>query len=184
MSVKYAILGLLHYEDMHGYRIKNHLERNFGHMWTVNFGQIYPALKSMREEGLVDMVEVDQSDAPARKLYSITPKGKKEFVRWLNADPEKNVVLRDPFLLRFTFFDFGDAKRAKDMIDDQIKMYEDQIKFRREFLPRRKKSNKYVRLVSELGINFNEMMIEWLKHAAKEISKEEKGTARAGGSVV
>ena len=56
MAIKHAILGLLHYGDMHGYRIKNHLETNFGHMWTVNFGQIYPALKEMLGDGLV-MVE-------------------------------------------------------------------------------------------------------------------------------
>ena len=45
--IKYAILGLLHYTDMHGYRIKEHLERNFGHMWSINYGQIYPNLKQL-----------------------------------------------------------------------------------------------------------------------------------------
>ena len=47
MSIKYAILGLLHYSDMHGYRIKAHIEKNFGHMWSINFGQIYPSLKQL-----------------------------------------------------------------------------------------------------------------------------------------
>ncbi len=50
MSLNYAVLGLLQYRDMHGYRIKEHLENNFGHMWSVNFGQIYPILKDLEKK--------------------------------------------------------------------------------------------------------------------------------------
>ena len=60
MSVKYAILGLLHYRDMHGYRIKRHIEQHFGHMWSINYGQIYPNLKRLEEEGLGSDVRVSQ----------------------------------------------------------------------------------------------------------------------------
>ncbi|MBN2077576.1 MAG: PadR family transcriptional regulator, partial [Spirochaetes bacterium] len=41
---------------MHGYQIKTHIERNFGHMWSINFGQVYPSLKSLEKEGLIDMI--------------------------------------------------------------------------------------------------------------------------------
>ena len=57
MALKYSILGLLHYRDMHGYQIKKHIENHFGHMWTINYGQIYPNLKKLKEEGLVTMIE-------------------------------------------------------------------------------------------------------------------------------
>ena len=81
MSLKYSILGLLHYRDMHGYRIKDHIERNFGHMWSINFGQIYPNLKKMYQDNLISMEEVVQKGVkgPPRKLYSITQKGRDEF---------------------------------------------------------------------------------------------------------
>lgn len=179
MGVKNAILGLLHYEDMHGYRIKNHLERNFGHMWTVNFGQIYPALKTMLDEGLVTMNEIGQENAPARKLYSITPKGKVEFIRWLESAPEKNMVLRDPFLLRFTFFAFGDKQHALDLIAGQIKVYEKQREQRAGNAARWERGNVYVRLISELGVGFNELMLDWLKRAAVEIEAEGKTKVKA-----
>jgi PadR family transcriptional regulator AphA len=58
MSIKYAILGLLNYSDMHGYRIKEHIEKNFDYMWAVNFGQIYPNLKDLEEEGFIHMFGV------------------------------------------------------------------------------------------------------------------------------
>lgn len=172
MGVKYAILGLLHYKDMHGYGIKEHLERNFGYMWTVNFGQIYPALRKMQEEGLVTMSEVARDDAPNRKLYSITAAGREEFSRWLHDSPGKRMIMRDPFLLRLTFFGFGDASRALEMIDEQSKFYEKQLDMRKENYGRWEKSSVYVRLLAELGIELNELMLRWLEKAKKEIAAD------------
>ncbi|RLC31382.1 MAG: hypothetical protein DRH32_04335 [Deltaproteobacteria bacterium] len=60
MSIKYTILGLLHYRDLHGYRIKDIIEQNFNHMWTINYGQIYPNLKKMLAEELITVREVVQ----------------------------------------------------------------------------------------------------------------------------
>ena len=79
MAIKFSILGLLHYKDMHGYQIKKHIEAHFGHMWSINFGQIYPNLKALLEEELVTMrLEPNHGEkGPDRKLYSITDKGKR-----------------------------------------------------------------------------------------------------------
>jgi DNA-binding PadR family transcriptional regulator len=183
MSVKYAILGLLHHGDMHGYRLKELLERDFGHMWTVNFGQIYPALREMQEEGFVTMARVEQENAPDRKLYSIAPKGRAEFTRWLDSEPEKNMTIRDPFLLRFTFFDFADSERQLELIEEQISIYEEQLETRRGHLPRRARGNTHARLLAQLGVSLNETMLDWLLRARKELSAESAASkpAAAGG---
>ena len=171
MSVKYAILGLLHYKDMHGYRIKTHLERNFGHMWSINYGQIYPNLKKMEEEGLVCRGEVVHSaGAPDRKLYGITSEGKEAFTRWLESSPERNMLLRDPFLLRFVFIGFSTKERALELIDEQVERYEEQMGRRRENLKRWHRQGAYVRLTGELGVELNEMYLQWLKRARAEVS--------------
>jgi len=171
MSVKYAILGLLHSRDMHGYRIKNHIERDFGHMWSINYGQIYPTLKKMKEEELVTVVEVIQVGKPHRKLYSITPDGRAAFTHWLESSPEKKMLLRDPFLTRFVFFGFGEKDQALKIIEGQIKLYEEQFKHRQDNITRWQHHDTYVRLMAELGVTLNEMFLNWLKHARKEISE-------------
>jgi DNA-binding PadR family transcriptional regulator len=176
MSIKYAILGLLHYRDMHGYRIKEHIERHFGHMWTINYGQLYPALKSMQEEGLIDMVEVAPSDngGPNKKLYKITGKGKEAFQGWLHSKPERQMFLRDPFLMRFLFFGFGDADKSLQVIDEQIRVYEDQMKMRRQNMSRWRRQESHVRLIAELGLSLNEMYLQWLLRAREEIASNMK----------
>ncbi|RLB85228.1 MAG: PadR family transcriptional regulator, partial [Deltaproteobacteria bacterium] len=134
--LKYAILGLLQYTDMHGYRIKEHIEQNFGHMWSINFGQIYPNLKKLHNDGLVEMTEMPQNGekGPPRKLYSITVKGKEEFAKWLETSPEKPMLLRDPFLMKFVFFGFGETKRSLEIIDEQIDRYKTDLNRREKNL--------------------------------------------------
>jgi DNA-binding PadR family transcriptional regulator len=110
---------------MHGYRIKDHIEQNFGHMWSINYGQIYPNLKKLYEDGLISMTEMNQNgEKGPTQLYSITMKGKR-ISRWLEESPEKPMLLRDPFdeicLLRFRIITLC------EIIDNQIKRYENDL---------------------------------------------------------
>lgn len=177
MSIKYAILGLLNYSDMHGYRIKEHIEKNFDHMWSANFGQIYPNLKDLEEHGFINMFEVALSEAggPNKKLYSITEKGIKEFSRWLAESPQRPMLIRDQFLIKFAFFGFGEDDRAIKIIDEQIEIFEAQLKRRQINRKRWERQGVYVNLIAELGISQNEMYLEWLRHARAEIEKSSKG---------
>jgi len=179
MSVKYAILGLLHYRDMHGYKIKKHIEQNFGHMWSINYGQIYPALKKLEQDGLVSVAKVIQKGRPSKKLYSITPDGKNAFRSWLDSNPEKRMLLRDPFLTRFVFFGFGSKNRALETIEEQIKLYEEQIKRRQDNLIRWQNQDIYVRLIAELGVKLNEIFLNWLIRARSEISNSKDEDSHA-----
>jgi DNA-binding PadR family transcriptional regulator len=179
MSIKYAILGLLNYSDMHGYRIKEHIEKNFGHMWSINFGQIYPNLKELEEEGFINMLDVAPSEngGPHKKLYSITERGIDEFSRWLAESPQKPMLIRDPFLLKFAFFGFGKDERSMEIMDEQIEIFEAQLKRRQINRRRWERQGVYVRLIAELGVTQNEMYLEWLRHARTEIENSLKGAA-------
>jgi DNA-binding PadR family transcriptional regulator len=172
--IKYAILGLLHYKDMHGYRIKEHIDRNFGYMWSINYGQIYPNLKSLQEDGLIRMTEEPQNGekGPPRKLCSITPEGREEFSRWLASPPEKPMIMRDPFLMRFVFFGFGDPETSLAIIDQQIARYKKELVRRKKNLKRWEKSGVHVRLMAELGADLNEMLLKWLTRSRDEIQKQ------------
>ena len=181
MSIKYAILGLLNYSDMHGYQIKKHIERNFGHMWSINFGQVYPSLKNLKKEGLIDMIEEAPSEngGPRKKQYSITQKGTDEFSRWLAEFPQKPILIRDLFLLKFAFFGFGNDEQSLEIIDRQITIYKEQLEKRKVNRRRWEKQGLYVRLMIDLGITQIEMYLEWLRNARKEIEKQLEGSSSA-----
>ena len=48
---KYAILGILSLGSMSGYDIKKMFEKSIGNFWSESYGQIYPLLKALVDEG-------------------------------------------------------------------------------------------------------------------------------------
>ena len=78
------------------------------------------------------MVEEAPSEngGPRKKRYAITQKGIHEFSQWLATPPQKPILIRDPFLLKFAFFGFGNDERALEIVDRQIEIYEAQLKQR------------------------------------------------------
>jgi len=172
LSIKYAVLGLLCHKNLHGYRIREHIEQHFGNLWIINPGQIYPVLHNMEKGGLIVAAGIAQKDekGPYRKLYAITEAGKTEFLRWLKEFPEKGMEVRDPFLTRFVFFEYGDKERVLELIDGQIVQIQKALDKRQTASERLAGRNIYTKLVAELGISSNVGYLEWLKRARKEIA--------------
>ncbi|MCE5324406.1 PadR family transcriptional regulator [bacterium] len=82
-KTKYAILGLLSHQPASGYDIKKAYEHYIGKFWSESYGQIYPATKSLVDEGY-STCEVERSDGkPDRHVFSITDKGMEELREWL-----------------------------------------------------------------------------------------------------
>lgn len=98
----YVILGLLAEQPLSGYQIKKIIDIRFSFFWSESFGQIFPALKSLASEGLVEECPQEASGGHAAKAYQITPAGKAALVDWL-AQPVEKESLRLEILLK-TYF--------------------------------------------------------------------------------
>lgn len=95
----YVVLGLLEQRAMSGYDIKKTLEQARYSFWRESFGQLYPTLKTLSEEGLVSMRVDAQGGGTQRKVYEITAQGREELRRWLNTTP-REPSSRDEVALR------------------------------------------------------------------------------------
>jgi DNA-binding PadR family transcriptional regulator len=82
-----AVLGLLCENPQYGYTIEKIIEERGMRHWTdIGFSSIYYVLKRLEHRSLVVSACEHQQDKPARKVYTITPEGKrmmKEKVRFL-----------------------------------------------------------------------------------------------------
>ena len=58
----YVILGLLGERPMSGYEIKKVVDIRFRFFWNESFGQIFPSLKRLLEEGLIAEAEAARRD--------------------------------------------------------------------------------------------------------------------------
>jgi PadR family transcriptional regulator AphA len=99
---KYALIGILSLGPMSGYDIKKTIEVSLGNFWSESYGQIYPILKSLVEEGLATGTVVTQTGKPDRHVYALTDAGRQELQRWLRG-PSEYEVGRSELLLKLFF---------------------------------------------------------------------------------
>lgn len=92
-----AILGVLSLHPMTGYEIRQQITRSIGNFWTESFGQIYPTLKRLKQEGLVDVAPAKSS----RKVYTLTADGRKHLESWLPVMPRPRVPRNEQLLKLF-----------------------------------------------------------------------------------
>jgi PadR family transcriptional regulator PadR len=69
------VLGVLHGEPLHGYRIALAIRERSGDALKLGDNQIYPTLHRLESEGYVVAEWQTQLGKPARKVYSLTPAG-------------------------------------------------------------------------------------------------------------
>lgn len=101
-----AALGLLQDEPLHGYRLKKQLETFMGGCVSANYGAIYPLLKRLQRQGLIDvMLEEAGSQGGNRRIYCITPAGQDRWQQEMIAHPHESWVnSRARFMIKFLFF--------------------------------------------------------------------------------
>lgn len=111
----YAILGILNVSPGTGYDIKKYCDTVLSGFWNENFGHIYPTLKKMLAEELVEIVANETNEK--KIMYQITPKGRMELEIWLVEETQLQ-PMRSEFMLKLLF----SSDQPKEHI---IKMLED-----------------------------------------------------------
>lgn len=94
-----AVLGALSIEPMTGYRLREEIRTVLGHFWSESFGQIYPALRVLEQEGLVERLGGKRAGA---SNYALTATGRTR-LRELLAQPIESQPPRNGLLLRLFF---------------------------------------------------------------------------------
>ena len=96
-----ALLGFLSWGPMNGYRLKQLIEGSISNFWTESYGQIYPMLRQLEDEGLAKARSAEQGGR-SRITYAITAAGRAELARWVAAPVEPR-PLRNELLLKLFF---------------------------------------------------------------------------------
>ncbi|EDL65707.1 PadR family transcriptional regulator [Bacillus sp. SG-1] len=99
----YAILGILTTNCKSGYAIKQLIDNSLNHFWKISYGQIYPALKLIVQDGLAEIKENSSPGKRDKNEYHLTPKGKEVLKSWLEQPIEQLPVERNEILLKLFF---------------------------------------------------------------------------------
>src|SRR6478735_384607 len=166
-TVTPVILGLLSTAPLSGYEIKAIVDRSTRFFWAASYGQIYPELRRLEEEGLVAGEEAP-TGGRARRVYSLTPAGREELVGWL-AGTETTVELRDESLLRLFFADAIPREYGLMLLEGRKLGHEAYLEELRAIDARPGEDPPFVDLVLRWGIAFNEWGAQWCEEQLQRL---------------
>ncbi len=124
---QFAILGFLAGEPATGYEIRKQLA-DIATIWYESYGQIYPTLKRLTEEGLATRATSSGAKGSDKYTYTITNKGHEVLKKWLE-EPVQFTPVRHELGLRIYF-----AKHStKEVLISQLERFKEVLNEAKEF---------------------------------------------------
>ena len=170
-----VILGMLALGTQTGYDIKQFVDRSTRHFWAASYGQIYPELKRLEEQGLV-LGRAEPTGGRARMVYELTDAGRAALQGWLTSDNEPLYELRDEGMLKLFFSDALPEWRI-DNISAMRERHQRKLEALRAIEPKAGKGPPGPYLTLELGIELTQCFIDWCEATERRL-------AHSGGSHV
>ena len=122
-STAKVILGMVALGKTTGYDIKQLVDKSTRNFWAASYGQIYPELKRLEQEGLV-AGEDAPSGGRARRSYRLTDAGETALRAWLTSDAEPVWELRDEHSLKLFFADLLSPAEKRAVVRARIEFHE------------------------------------------------------------
>jgi PadR family transcriptional regulator AphA len=127
VSLRHALLGVIKDTPLTGYDLVRHFQGTVGFLWSAPQSQIYPELRRMESEGLIEAKVAPRGKKAQKRIYSITPGGMDELRRWAT-DFMPLPAQRDPIVLKAAFFDLAPL----DAVREQLRAHIAQFQWRME----------------------------------------------------
>lgn len=170
----YAILGILNLAPSTGYDIKKYSDKVLSGFWNENFGHIYPTLKKMLTDGMIEIVFKEKNEKKVR--YGITDKGKREFEAWLLEETVQQPA-RSEFMLKLLFSSSLPREHVIRMLENYKELHEKNIE---KYLGMQKDLEQgiqeistericYLKAVLRKGIISGEATIRWCNETVEEL---------------
>ena len=107
MALEHAILVSLSEQSGSGSDLTRRFDRSIGFFWTATHQQIYRVLARMETDGWVRRELVAQQGRPDKKVYDVTPAGRRELERWL-AEPLSREQHRSDLAVKLRAASYGE----------------------------------------------------------------------------
>jgi PadR family transcriptional regulator, regulatory protein AphA len=165
-----VILGMLALGKSSGYDIKQFVDKSTRHFWAASYGQIYPELKRLEDQGLIRGHE-EPTGGRARTLYQLTDAGRDALSEWLKSGGEPLYELRDEGMLKLFFSDCLPERRIEN-IRQMRERHERKLAVLRAVQPHAEQGPTGPRLTLELGIGSTEWFIKWCEATERRLAND------------
>ncbi|WP_375386404.1 PadR family transcriptional regulator [uncultured Microbacterium sp.] len=126
MSLRYALLALLRVGPLSGYDLQKEFTLSVGHVWHAPDSQIYPELRKMQLDGLIEGEEQTRGVRGVRRVYHVTDAGEAAYLDWLESPLDYQRV-RDPAHLRAAYLESATPEGARRFLQAHIAQWESEL---------------------------------------------------------
>jgi len=173
-TLDYIILGLIQQEPLSGYRIRKTFEDTALGNFGGSPGTIYPALKRLEKNKLIEKQHVEGS---SKSNFSITGTGLSELKLWLKAPPSTIEIRKNPQLLvlKFAFMDpMIPLEQKIEYLESMKYELENYLKELLDFFRKEKNTMPGTgRIAFEHGLLSYRASIEWCDLAKRSLQSQE-----------
>ena len=160
----YVVLGLVSIRPVTGYGLADFAQRTVANFFPLTRSHIYSELDRLHQLGLLDATEVEQENAPTKRVYEITTTGGAELDHWLEESMMSEERTRSMFLVRIFFGDRTSPDRIAALLDK----FEAGARARRDFLAAvaqrlaDRPESVFRRATALLGLGREEANLDWV----------------------
>ena len=170
-----VILGMVAQGRRSGYEIKQLVDHSTRYFWAASYGQIYPELRRLEQQGLI-RGRSDPSGARAKMAYELTPAGEQALREWLVADDGLTYELRDEGLLKL-FFSDAEPGTALQTVRAMRELHERKLAQLR-MIEQAKGQHMPAgpALTLDMGLGLTSWLLEWCKATEERLLAESEAT--------
>ena len=165
-----VLLAGIHNEPRSGYELTKWLQIVGQHCWSVEHSSVYPALRELEQDGLIQSERVPGTRGPERSIYSLTDAGLEKLKTWV-AHGSPRPVIKDEQILRVLCFDLLPRELALQQIRKVRAEHQAQLDF---FLARQAVLTEQQLgplLVTRRGVMAEQAYIAWCDEVAEMIGR-------------
>jgi DNA-binding PadR family transcriptional regulator len=113
----WTVLGFLSICPRNGYQVHQAVQRSVGHFWGVSYGQLYPQLKVLQEQGFITPSDAT-TDGGRQTSWQLTERGAEVLDRWLRIEPAPP-QRRDEGMVKLMFADHAGPDAMLSLIQQR-----------------------------------------------------------------
>lgn len=170
-----VILGMIASGRQTGYEIKQFVDRSTRHFWAASYGQIYPELRRLEQQGFVQG-RSEPSGGRARTVYALTEQGQDALRAWLASDAELLYELRDEGMLKLFFSDLAPEVRLEN-VRAMRSLYQHKLDQLTLLEAKAAGMRTGTRLTLEIGLGVTRWLLDWCESTERRLAAEDPGGA-------
>jgi DNA-binding PadR family transcriptional regulator len=153
-----------------GYDIKQFVDKTTRHFWAASYGQIYPELKRLEDQGLI-VGRDDPAGGRPRTVFDLTDAGTAALHSWLRSPNLPLPELRDEGMLKLFFSDALPEQRVQN-IRAMRAQAETKVELLSALEDQASRGSTGPYLTLQLGLAETRCVIDWCEAAERRLIED------------